>query len=726
MAPKIVIYSSDDIRGRILLKTFSSNGYDPVLFTQHFESLLPIQKLDPYFIIFDAIKSHPNEHRLLHDLRLSLPGTRMVVLADPLNRKALKSQDSSQTLCFFEQLDPAHLLSFVKESLILDKKFSLKKLLLKFRRRVIFTKRFLFKAIPLTFALFLGVGGGYVYWCLANLPDIKMLEGYAPFESSKLYSNDNILLAEFYVERRTFISHEKIPVHVKNAFIAVEDSNFYSHPGIDTIRLMGALLSNIRKGRVAQGGSTITQQLAKMLFLTPEQTLTRKIKEIALAFQIEKRYTKNEILGLYLNQIYFGTRAFGIEAASETYFGTPVEHISLAEAALLAALPKAPSFYSPFRSPAKSLDRRNFVLERMLEQGFIEKEQFDSAISEDITDSYHGSQWLAPYFVDFSRSVLFENYGDKLYTKGFKIYTTLDYKIQQIAEKAVENGIEELKNRGSADVQVALVALESETGRILAMVGGADYLTSQFNRAASAKRQPGSAFKPVVYLTALNQGYKPDDVIVDEKLTHWSGGESWTPKNYSDAYFGGVTLESAMALSLNTATVNLAKKIKLRNVIKTANTIGIKTPVRPFYSSALGASEVSLLELTCAYAALSHGDRIEAMCLDQIIDREQSAIHVFQVEKQPVIDKNILADIKSMLRSVILEGTGKKANVLNRPVYGKTGTSNDYADAWFIGFDDRIVAGVWVGRDTRIPIGDEETGSKVALPVWIEFMKNIN
>lgn len=725
MAPKIVLYSSDEIRGPILLKTFSTNGYDPHLFTRHFESMQPIQEFNPAFIIFDASKSHPNELNLLRSLHMSLPETRFIVLSDPYSRKALEMLQGTENVRFFDQLEPDGLLTYVQECRILDKRFSLKKLLLKIRRSVIFTKRVLFKAIPIAVTLTLGAGVGYVYWCLADLPDIKILEGYAPFESSKLYSSDNILLAEFYVERRTFVPHERIPEHVKNAFIAVEDVNFYTHPGIDVLRLIKALFRNIQEGRFVQGGSTITQQLTKMLFLTPEKTFTRKIREIVLALKIEKKYTKEEILGLYLNQTYFGTRAYGIEAASEAYFGKPVEQISVAEAALLAALPKAPSLYSPFRSPAKSKGRRDFVLDRMLKHGFIDKQQYDSAISEEITDSYHGSRYLAPYFVDYSRSVLFNKYGNKLYTKGFTIYTTLDFNIQKIAESAVEKGVEELKNRGLTDVQIALVAMEAQTGRILAMVGGTDFWISQFNRAASAMRQPGSAFKPIVYLTALNQGYRPNDMIVDEQLTHWSGGKNWTPRNYNDVYFGGVTLETAMALSLNTATVNLAKKVRLRNVIKTANTIGIKSPIQPYYPSALGASEVSLLELTSAYSALSHGYRIEANCLDQIIDREQSAVLIPQVERETVINNNILASMKSMLRSVVLNGTAKKANVLNRPVYGKTGTSNDFADAWFIGFDEKIVAGVWVGRDNRVPIGNSETGSRAALPVWIEFMKDL-
>ncbi len=317
------------------------------MFTRHFESLQPIQGLEPAIIIFDAKKSHTNEHRLLLDLSMSLPDTKMMVIADPSTRRALETQNISQKICFFEQLDPDRLLSFVKESLILAKKFSLKKFLLKFQRKVIITKRLLFKSVPIAVALFLGAGGGYVYWCLADLPDIKILEGYAPFESSKLYSSDNILLAEFYVERRTFVSQERIPDQVKNAFIAVEDANFYTHPGIDILRLMRALFINIKEGRFVQGGSTITQQLAKMLFLKPEKTLTRKIREIALALKIEKKYPKEEILGLYLNQIYFGTRAYGIEAASEAYFGKPVEKISLAEAALLACPSESPLLLFP-------------------------------------------------------------------------------------------------------------------------------------------------------------------------------------------------------------------------------------------------------------------------------------------------------------------------------------------------------------------------------------------
>jgi len=483
-------------------------------------------------------------------------------------------------------------------------------------------------------------------------------------------------------------------------------------------------LRNIRAGAFVEGGSTITQQLAKMLFLSPEKTITRKIKEIALAFQLEHRYTKDELLGMYLNHAYLGTRAYGIEAASQTYFGKSTQQLTMAEAVLLATLPKAPSKHSPFKDPERALRRRNLGLKKMLGRGYITAEKYSEAILAPLPAKLTGRSCKSPFFVDYARGVLEDRYGDRLYTSGMKIYTTLDFRMQEHAEAAVTKGIAELRERGITGVQAALLAVELKTGRIKAMVGGTNYQSSQFNRAVLARRQPGSSFKPLVYLTALNLGFTPQDVIADEKVTYrWAQG-AWTPENYNHIYLGRVSLQEAMAKSLNAATINLTKRVGIASIITTAQRLGIASTIHPFDSSALGASELTLLELVCAYAALGHGYRITPEPIDRIIDREQPFLIEPSGSRERVIGEKAVEQIRTMLRSVVLEGTGKKAGVLERPVYGKTGTSNNCADAWFIGFDDALVTGVWVGRDDRSPIASHETGSTAALPIWIEFMKS--
>ncbi len=573
--------------------------------------------------------------------------------------------------------------------------------------------------------LFAGVIGGYIYWCLATLPKIERLEVYRPYEASKLYSYDNELLTEFYLERRNFVSSRKIPRHVKNAFIAVEDKRFYRHFGVDFIRIAGALIKDIEERAFVEGASTITQQLAKMLFLSPEKTITRKIKEIALSFQLERKYTKDEILGIYLNQTYLGARAYGIEAAAQTYFGKSSEEISVSEAALLATLPKAPSKNSPFNDPDKAMERRENTLKKMLKLGFINEEQYRQAKLEPLPEKHHGREYKAPYFVDYQREMLEKSYGDRLYTSGLKIYSTLDYKLQLAAEASVSKGVIDLNKRGVKDVEIALVAVELQTGRIKAMVGGIDYDKSQFNRVNLAKRQPGSIFKPVVYLAALINGFSPGDIINDEKFVHIRKDGIWVPSNYDNIYHGKVSLETALKRSLNAATVNLAKKIGIEKIISTAKRLGIKSEIHPFFSSALGASELSLLEMVYAYAVLSHGYGVAPVSVARVIDRGQPFIMEPSNRFERVIDEDQVKNIKKMLRSVILEGTGRQARKLNRTAYGKTGTTNNNVDAWFIGFDEKIITGVWVGRDNGKPLGNDETGASAALPVWLEFMESM-
>ncbi len=724
MSSSVIVYSPDDIRGRIVSKTLKASGIKTFLFSSHFEVKEAISGHSPAVIILDLKKKVSGELNFLETLSYKFSEATIIALSDTSNAHVLENLGLTNLLCVSDPLDPELILSMVKDTLAGE--FSIRSCLRILQKALSKFSRLVIRSLKIIVLLIIGLFGGYLYWCFSTLPPTENLDEYSPYESSKIFSYDNVLLTEFYVERRTFIPHEMIPKDVINAFIAVEDMRYYKHHGIDIIRTLGALFRNIKEGAFVQGGSTITQQLAKMLFLKPEKTITRKIKEIVLSIQIEKEYTKDEILGFYLNQAYFGARAYGIEAASQAYFGKSTEKIGISEAALLAALPKAPSKYSPFKNHDESLNRRNHVLRRMLVAGFINEKEYNVALSDPIPVKYHGRKHKAPYFVDYCKTVLEKKYGDRLYTSGLKIYTTLDYKEQLKAERAVRKGIEKLKKRGIEEIQAAFLAVELKTGRIKAMVGGTNFWDSQFNRVTQAMRQPGSAFKPIVYLTALKKGFRLDDVLEDQEVTYVVKGrhKKWTPRNHREIYHGTVTLKKALALSLNAATVSLAKKIKIKSVIETAETLGIRSKVHPFYPSALGASELSLMELVYAFAAFARGNRIEPMCIDRIIDREKLALVEPSGVREKVIDNKVLANLKRMLRDVILNGTGIKARSLDRKVYGKTGTTNDYADAWFIGFDDKIVAGVWVGRDNRMPIGENETGSRAALPIWIEYMKN--
>lgn len=456
------------------------------------------------------------------------------------------------------------------------------------------SKKFIFIFV-LVGALF-GTIGGFVYWALSDLPRVNAIEEYVPAESSRVYSSDGKILAEFYYERRTFVPHYKIPDHVKKAFVAIEDVRFYSHPGVDFIGVLRALVQDIRAGGMVQGGSTITQQLAKMLFLKPEKSIMRKIKEAVLSLQIERRYTKDEILGIYLNQAYFGTRAFGIEAASQAYFGKPVTELSVGEGALLATLPKAPSQYSPFRNPEKSGERRTSVLNIMLRHKFITSAQYEHALQEPLPSSPHFRKYEAPYFVELLRQRMEHKYGREIYTAGYRIHSTIDSSMQRIAEEALERGVKNVEKRVKPGIQASLIAVDIHTGHIKAMVGGFDFWQNQFNRATQALRQPGSAFKPFVYCCALENGMSPQDVIADAPISFKGArpGQIWSPKNYDGKYHGTVTLRTALAKSLNAATVRLAGRVGIDNIIGTARKLGITSELQPYLPIALGASDVKI------------------------------------------------------------------------------------------------------------------------------------
>ncbi len=573
----------------------------------------------------------------------------------------------------------------------------------------------------------LGAFGGFVYWGLSDLPEVRSLERYTPMESSFVYSADGKVLAEFYLERRNFIQHYDIPGIVKKAFIAIEDQRFYSHPGVDLIGILRALYRDIMAKSIVEGGSTITQQLTKMLFLNPERSLARKIKEAVISVQIEKRYTKDEILGMYLNKAYFGARAYGIEAATQTYFGKPISDVTIAEAAMLAGLQRAPATYSPFKNSEKTSLRRQLVLRKMLENGFISTEEYRLANEEPLPTAPHHRKYEAPYFVETVRQQLEARYGDKLYTSGLRIYSTIDYSLQKIAEDAVKDGIALAEKRVKPGVQAALIVIDPRDGDIKALVGGTDFWETQFNRATLALRQPGSAFKPFVYATALETGMSTDDEILDEPISFPGAtpDSTWSPKNYDNRFHGYVPLKTAIALSLNSATVRLAHDIGIQKIIALARRCGIRSTLQPYLPIALGASDVTLLDLTSAYGVFATGRRTDTRTYTRILNRDGVPLEEVHPSSEEVLPQETMDKMKELLRAVVESGTAVKAKELNRMVYGKTGTTNEFSDAWFIGFDDKLVVGVWVGRDNHKPIGRKETGAQAALPIWLDFMKQV-
>jgi penicillin-binding protein 1A len=573
----------------------------------------------------------------------------------------------------------------------------------------------------------IGVVGGIFYRTISDLPNIKLLEEYTPLESSTVYSTDGKVVAELYLERRTFIPYYQIPEHVKKAFISVEDIRFYNHPGVDFIGILRALWHDIKAAEIVEGGSTITQQLARMLFLKPDKSIKRKIKETALSIRIEQRYTKDEILGMYLNQAYFGTRAYGIEAASQTYFGKSVKDLNNAEAALLASLPKAPSVYSPFKNPEKAKDRRTSVLKQMLDYHFITEAQYREADSTPMPTRPNFRKYDAPYFIEILRQNLESKFGDELYTYGYKVYSTVDYKMQQIAEEAVKNGISAIEKRVKPGVEAALIAIDLRTGYVRAMVGGKNFWKNQFNRATQALRQPGSAFKPFVYITAIENGMTSEEMVNDSPISFAGAkrGQRWNPRNYDGRYYGSVSLKTALAKSLNCATIRLAANVGVDNIIEMAKRLGVKSQLQPYLPLAIGASDVTLMDMVSAYSTFASGYKPKPLMYEKILNRDGIVIEEAQTIFEELLSEEDTEEMKILLKAVVDEGTAVKARELNRTLYGKTGTTNDYTDAWFIGFDDRLVVGVWVGRDDHTPIGPRETGARAALPIWIEFMKKV-
>ncbi len=667
------------------------------------------------------------------------------------------------------------------------------------------------------------------YW--KTLPSVDPLLEYDPPVATRVRDAQGRLVEEFFVEKRYFTPIDRIPAHVRQAFIAAEDADFYSHYGFDALGIVRAAVANARAGDVVQGGSTITQQVVKSLLLSPERSYERKLREILLAIELERRLDKDHILELYLNQIYFGDGNYGVEAAARAYFATSAEQLTVAQAALLAGLPQAPSRYSPTRNLDAAIKRQRYVLEQMLAQGLINSGAYQQAVREEIViqpKSEPGG--LRNYYTEAVRLYLEDNFGkDAPYSSGYDVWTAMDGELQAMAQSAVRHGIENVDGllgyRGAVahlegaeyeqrlaaeqgadpsapldpsrryeglvtevgkstitvalagrsweiatgkvswsrradhrgfrrgdvlevstrqpgkefdadaeerlwlaprpEVEAALVAIDVANGRVVAMVGGYDFAGSQFNRAIQAHRQPGSAFKPFIYSAALDNGYTPATVVYDEPVEYMDNGKIWSPQNYSRKYYGPTTVRAALENSRNVVTIKLVDSVGVDRVVNYVSNFGFDARIGRNLSIGLGTTELTPLDLTAAYTVFANGGvKVEPVTILRVQDNAGRVLRETYPQRYPVISPQTAALVTSMLRGVVQRGTGRRAAALGRPAAGKTGTTNDQRDAWFIGFTPEMVVGVWVGFDDHSrSMGRPGTGGTVAAPIWLEFMQ---
>ncbi len=675
--------------------------------------------------------------------------------------------------------------------------------------------------------LCLAVAGGRLastaynqYW--AELPSVEELARYEPPVATRVYDKDDGLVGAFFFERRYLTPIRDIPAVVRQAFVAGEDSEFYSHHGIDLISIMRAMVVNMRAGGIVQGGSTITQQVVKALLLSPERSYRRKIREVLLAIKLERALSKDEILYLYLNQIYLGDGNYGIGAAARSYFGKEPSALTLPEAALLAGLPQAPSRYSPTRNPEGATMRQRYVLARMREERLITETDYASALNTvvEVRPRTAARKRVGNYYTEYVRRYLEDNFGKQaLYYGGFRVHTSMDMGLQSLAEAAVRRGAaavdaqlgylgpidrmtpEALATRlaaepdgpdtlrpreiyravvvaaadGRADVligphsamvtiaditwhpdiertdrrlvpgdvievaaddrggltltqsrhsEAALVALEPGSGAVRALVGGHDFSATEFDRATRAARQPGSAFKPLVYAAALDHGYTPASIVLDAPIQWVDHDSVWRPQNYSRRYYGPTTLRHALEKSRNVVTVRVVQDLGASAVVDYVSRFGFQRPIGRNLSVGLGTSETSLLELTSAYAVFADaGERVQPLLISRIEDASGRLVAKIEPTRERVMSEQTAYLITSMLEGVVQSGTGRVVRGLGRPVAGKTGTTNDQRDAWFIGFTPELVTGVWVGYDDERTLGPSGTGGRMAAPVWLEFMR---
>ena len=672
-------------------------------------------------------------------------------------------------------------------------------------------------------AILVGATGGLLLVYTTDLPQVDALESYRPSSITELYDDHGKVIGSFALQRRVVVGYEDFPPALRDALVSIEDKDFYSHSGINFWRIVGAASRDIESGGKVQGASTLTMQLARNLFLSPDRRWQRKVQEAMLAIQIERRFTKPQIFALYANQIALGHGVFGFEAASEFYFSKPAKQLTLPEAALLAGLPKGPSYYSPINHPDRAQKRRNLVINAMLEDGKITATQANDARSAPLAlHLAHDPNSLAPYFVEEIRRYLENKFGtDQVHEGGLKVYTSLDVELQRAANQAVLDGLATYERRhgwkghlenvaaegdsldkyfhpdwddepevngyihalvtsagpgiatlkfgrytaalGQPDVawtqhkiadilktgdicyvkvlslgangaakasleqdsgaQGALLAIDNTTGAIKAMVGGRDFNTSKFDRATQALRQVGSSFKPYVYTTVIDGGASPDDTVLDEPISFETPSGPYTPHNYDEKFEGIITLRRALAQSRNIPALKLASKVGIKSVIDYAERFGVTSRMPPYLPVALGSAEITLMEQTAAYSVFPNdGVRVSPRYITRVTDYEGRVLEENFPEVKDVISERTARIMTSMLREVVLHGTGIAAARLPFPVAGKTGTTNDFTDAWFMGFTPTMTCGVWVGYDEKKSLGAKETGAHAALPIWMNFM----
>lgn len=586
-------------------------------------------------------------------------------------------------------------------------------------------RRFLWIVGILVFLIIAGAGCGFIGATMSDLPEVANVK---PAASSQIYDvHGNLITTVHATENRLPVKLSQVPKDLQNAFIATEDNRFYSHHGVDPIGIMRAIWVNIAHDGVAEGGSTITQQLARNAFLTQDRTLKRKIMEAMLAIRIEQYYTKQEILEMYLNQIYFGQGAYGVQAAAHVYFGKNVQDLDLAQSAMLAGLPQSPNYYSPLTNYKAGKARQAVVLGQMVKYDYIDQATADKAKDEDLglrekSEAAHSDN-NASYFIDYVISEIAEKYGDDaVYKDGLKIYTTIDMKAQDAAVQAMHN----LPNfytddKGLTQPQGALIAINPHNGYIVAMVGGRG--DDSFNRAVLAERQPGSAFKPFVYLAAIQDGMTPGTVMDDKKIEF----NGWSPKNYEGTYSGQMTLRYALQHSVNTIAVQLADAVGMRKVLNLASSLGITTlddSKDNNLAAALGGltNGVKPIDMAVAYGTLANGGvKVKPVAITKIVDRNGQVVEENSTEEQRVVDPKYAYVITNMLESVMSGGTGGGASI-GRPAAGKTGTTDESKDAWFVGYTPDLVAAVWMGDDYGIETLDGITGGTVPAVIWRDFM----
>ena len=683
------------------------------------------------------------------------------------------------------------------------------------------------------FAAGVGSAVGLLFVYSTDLPQVEELERYRPSSVTELYDTKGRVIGTFALQRRVIATYDDYPPVLRDALISIEDKNFWEHSGINYWRIIGAAYRDVESGGKVQGASTLTMQLARNLFLSPDRSFYRKMQESLLAIQIERRFTKQQIFTLYANQIFLGHGAYGYEAASEYYFSKPAKQLKLEEAALLAGLPKAPQYYSPINHPDRAVRRRNLVIDAMLEDGKITAAQANEAKKKLLAlNIQKDPNSLAPHYVEEIRRYLEGRYGsDQVHQGGLRVYTSLDMDMQKAARQAVLDGLATYERRhgwsgklvnivaegqsltrysdadwddepevngythalvmqvspaavqlrfgqhtaslapadvawtqagktqagkkkfnltdvlhagdivyvkvlaleagGKARVSLeqdsgaegALVAIDNATGEIRAMVGGRDFNLSKFNRATQALRQAGSSFKPYVYAAAVDQGANPDDTILDAATTFQTASGPYTPHNYDEKFEGTITLRRALAQSRNIPALKLADRMGIKTVIDYAHRLGVTANIPAYLPVALGSAEVTLLEQTAAYSVFPNdGLRVAPRYITKVTDYDGRILEEDYSDAKDALSSRTARIMTSMLREVVLHGTAVAAAKARYPFAGKTGTTNDFTDAWFVGFSPNLACGVWIGYDEKKSLGNKETGAKAALPAWLQFM----